>query len=423
MNSRNMMIGGAAIVLAVSSYMLGMQHSKQQDEVALQSKERKVLYWYDPMNPGPHFDKPGKSPFMDMQLVPRYADEASEDRNIIHIDARVAQNLGVRVVTVERSSMKSSLEAAGTIAFNQREVSIVQSRANGFVSHAYAHAPGDIIKQDEALADIVVPEWASAQGEYLALLQSRDQQLIDAALSRLKLLGMPTEVIAGIEQSHQVSNTVSIRAPRAGMIESLDVRDGMTVNVGASLATIYGLQTMWLDVALPESQSAFVSAGQPVSAQAIAYPQLAFKGKISAILPDTNAETHTLRVRVELDNASAKLRPGMFARVRFEQASDKPVLNVPSEAIIRSGIRNIVLRHVDGGYEPIEVQLGKEANGRTEILSGVEAGQSVVASGQFLIDSEANLNGALDRLRPINSNDQPSQGPSSQVHSTQGNGP
>lgn len=399
MNIRNIIIGVVLILVGALGYWLGANHSDEKNSTTALN-ERKVLYWYDPMNPGPHFDKPGKSPFMDMQLVPRYADETAHSGDGIRIDSRVAQNLGVRVAVVEQGTMKSSLEAVGTIAFNQREVSIIQSRTNGFVSRVYAHAPGDVVKRDEALADIVVPEWAGAQGEYLALLQSHDQELIDAARSRLRLLGMPAELIASIDQSHQVSTTVIIRAPRGGMIESLDIRDGMTVNVGAPLATIYGLQTMWLDVALPESQSAVVSTGDSVAAQAIAYPQVVLKGKVAAILPETNVDTHTLKVRVELDNTSGKLRPGMFARVRFAQASDEPVFSVPTEAIIRSGTRNIVFRlNEDGGYEPVEVKIGAEANGRTEIISGVTAAQRVVVSGQFLIDSEANLNGVLSRMK------------------------
>ena len=404
----------SAIVFAVGvGFWLG-QHTSHQDEstsmtvptqVNTQSKDRKVLYWYDPMSPMQHFDKPGKSPFMDMQLVPRYQDDADS----INVDATLAQKLGIRTAKVERSALSSTWNAQGVIAFNQREVSIVQVRTNGFVSRVYRHAPGDVVQAGDALVDIVVPEWYGAQAEYLALLNSGDQQLSGAARSRLLQMGMSEKLITLLEHTKQVSNTLTINAPRAGMISSLDIREGMTVATGNPIATINGLDTVWLEIAVPESQSAVLSKADAMIAQVAAYPGETFSGKVMAILPDTNVESHTLRVRVEFNNPSRNLKPGMYAQVQLRDSRDKPVTHVPTEAVIRTGIRNVVLVMEGGGnYAPVEVRTGIESNGRTEILSGLNEGQAVVVSGQFLIDSESTLSESLGRMQSTQKSSQSS---------------
>ncbi len=363
---------------------------------------RKVLYWYDPMMPTQHFDKPGKSPFMDMQLVAKYADDgASNEGNeaSIKIDPSVAQNLGVRSTKVERGSLAIPIDAVATVQLNDRQVAIVQARSGGFVERVYARAPGDVIRRGAPLADLLVPEWAGAQGEFLALLKTGDQALAQAARERLKLLGMPAELIARIEKSGQAHPVVTVAAPIGGLIQALDVRAGMTVSAGAALARINGLDSVWLEAAIPEAQAGRINVGQGLEAHFAAYPGTSFQGKVIAVLPETNADSRTLRVRVELPNRDGRLKPGMFAQVRLATGGAESALLIPSEAAIRTGLRNIVLLVLDGGrFQPVEVKLGPEADGKTVVLEGLAEGQSIVASGQFLIDSEANLKGALARM-------------------------
>jgi membrane fusion protein, copper/silver efflux system len=391
---------GVALLAAAAGYYLARHGS------APAGGERQVTYWYDPMHPEQHFDRPGKSPFMDMQLLPRYADAGAGadagggQSTAVRIDPGVAQNLGVRYATVERGPWTQGLDAVGSIVFDQRRVAVVQARTGGFVTGVHARAPGDVVARGAPLVDLLVPEWAGAQAEFIALLKGGDHALIDAARTRLTLLGMSEELIARVETERRVQTTVTIRAPIGGAIESLDVRDGMTVSAGATLVKINGIGTVWLEIAVPEAQGALATVGRSVEAQLTAWPAEIFRGRVLAVLPEANAETRTLRVRVELPNRDGRLKPGMFAQVRLETGGQQSVLQVASEAIIRTGTRNVVLVAGDNGrYTPTEVRLGPEASGRTVIVEGLDEGQKVVASGQFLIDSEANLAGVLARLQ------------------------
>ncbi|KAB0491290.1 efflux RND transporter periplasmic adaptor subunit [Pseudomonas vancouverensis] len=360
---------------------------------AAPSNERKALYWYDPMYPQQHFDQPGRSPFMDMQLVPRYASE-TESGATVSIDAQSTQNLGLRVAKVSRGRLETSLDVSGILAFNERDVAVIQARTAGFVERVYARTPGDVLKADAALADILVPEWAAAQTEFLALRRNGDAGLLTAARERLKLAGMPAALIAQVERSGKVQPYLTLTSPIGGVLQELSVRAGMTVAAGETLARVNGLDSVWLSVAVPQAQAAAISLGQAVDAQLAAYPGELFSGKVSAILPDTNPDSRTLRVRVELPDPQGRLRPGLTAQVRLNHATAQPVLWVPSEAVIRTGRRSLVMLAEDAGrYRPVDVRPGQESDGQTEIVNGLEEGQTVVTSGQFLLDSEASLKG------------------------------
>ena len=219
---------------------------------AADDEGRAVLYWYDPMVPQQKFDKPGKSPFMDMELVPRYADEGSDGASM-KIDPSVTQNLGIRLATAVRESISQSLEATGALLFDERDVAVVQARAGGFVERVYDRAPEDVIDKGAPLADLLIPEWAAAQEEYLALRDVGEPQLLAAARQRLRLAGMPADVIAQLQGSGKTRAVWTVTSPIAGVLSSLDVREGMTVPAGASLARINGLSKVWLEVAVPEA--------------------------------------------------------------------------------------------------------------------------------------------------------------------------
>lgn len=357
--------------------------------------ERKALYWYDPMYPQQKFDKPGKSPFMDMQLVPQYANGA-DDHGTVNIDPGLAQNLGLRFATVSRGVFESSLDVTGVLAFNERDVAVIQARTPGFVERVYAHAPGDVLKANAALADILVPEWAAAQTEFLALKRSDDADLLAAARERLRLAGMPETLIAQVERGGKVQPYLTLTSPIGGVVQELNVRTGMTVAAGETLARVNGLDSVWLAVAVPESEAGSVTVGQTVDAKLPAFPGTKVSGKVSAILPETNPDSRTLRVRVELANPDGRLRPGLTAQVRLNHSTEQSVLWVPSEAVIRTGRRALVMLVEEAGrYRPVEVQLGQESDDRTAIVKGLDEGQKVVTSGQFLLDSEASLKGIV----------------------------
>jgi Cu(I)/Ag(I) efflux system membrane fusion protein len=362
---------------------------------------RKVLYWHDPMVPGHKFDKPGKSPFMDMQLVPVYADEAG-DAGKISISPRVQQNLGIRTAEVTRSKLVSAVEAVGSVAYNERDVALVQARSNGFVERLYVRAPLDPVRKGQRLAELYVPEWVAAQEEYLTVKRMQGpgaEGLADAARQRMRLAGMTDDQVRLVVSTGKVQPRLTIIAPIGGVVGELAVREGMTVMNGAPLFRINGLNTIWVNADVPEAVAAQVRPGNAVEARTPSLPGTVFKGKVSAILPEVNAATRTLKARVELANPGSRLVPGMFATVSFTPVARDEVLTVPTEAVIQTGKRSVVMvAQGDGKFMPVDVEIGTEANGQTEIRKGLEAGHKVVVSGQFLIDSEASLKGATTRM-------------------------
>ena len=395
---------GVAALLALAAGGIGFTMAEWRggapEGASLRPPARKILYWYDPMIPAEHHDGPGLSS-MGMQTIPRYADEAGGGASPpgISIDPSASQSLGLRTVAVRRGSLASSLTATGTIDFNQRDVAIVQARAGGFVQRVYGRAPGDVVGAGAPLADILAPEWGGAQAEFLAVRRTGNAALTQAARQRLVLLGMPSGTIASVERTGRPHNVVTISTPTGGVIKTLDVRTGMTMTAGQTLAEVNGLGTVWLNAAVPEAIAGPLKPGQSVQATLAAFPGETLSGRVSAILPQTQADSRTLTVRIELPNRGGRLRPGMFATVSLG-GSTQPALLVPSEALIRTGKRTLVMLALDKGrYRPAEVQTGREAGDDTEILAGLSEGEKIVASGQFLIDSEASLSGV--EARPI----------------------
>ena len=359
--------------------------------------DRQILYWYDPMKPEQRFDKPGKSPYMDMPLVPKYAG-AEQDSSTLSVPAQAVQNLGMRTAKVVRAVLPTGIGAVGSLAYNQRQVATLPAPAGGFVERVYGHAPREVLPAGTPLADLLIPEWSAAQLEFIAVLESGDARLIEAARERLRLLGMPRGVIERVQRTRQPNAVHTVTTPMAGELQSLEVRAGMAVSAGQDLARINGLSTVWLDAAIPEAQAAGIQVGAEMSANLTAFPGQPLQGRVIALLPSADLQTRTLTVRSELPNPDGKLRPGMFASIRLNSRIKQPSLLVPSEAVIRTGKRALVmLAEHEGRYQPIEVQIGRESEGRVEVISGLSEGQDVVVSGQFLIDSEASLQGVMAR--------------------------
>jgi membrane fusion protein, copper/silver efflux system len=390
----------AVLLAGGAGYWIGTQGDSRTASTAATDASGKVLYYYDPMFPNQKFDKPGKSPFMDMQLVPKYADGGTAGTAPgITIDPSAMQNLGIRVVGAKTGTLASSLNVTGSIDFNQRDVAIIQARSGGFVQRVYAHAPGDVIGAGAPIADVQLPEWGGAQIEFLSVRKLGDPKLTAAARQRLRLLGMSDGVIAGVERSGRTNGTVTITSPIGGVIQTLDARAGVTLAMGQTLAQVTGLGSVWLNAAVPEAQAGAVRIGQSATAKLTAFPGETFGGHVIAILPTTQADSQTLTVRIELANRGGRLRPGMFAAVELGGDAHAALL-VPSEAVIRTGTRTIVmLATKDGRYHPAEVRAGHDSAGQTEILEGLSEGEQVVASGQFLLDSEASLVGLA--VRPL----------------------
>jgi Cu(I)/Ag(I) efflux system membrane fusion protein len=365
---------------------------------------RKILHYHDPMVPGKKFEAPGKSPFMDMMLVPAYAGAAGADASTVTVSPRIQQNLGLRAGEVSEASLAPEVLAVGAIAWNERDQALVQARALGYVERLHARATLDRVAKGQALFDLYVPDWVAAQEDFLSLRRMSGGDLaplLEAARSRMRQAGMSETQIALVEKSGAVQGRMTLFAPIAGVLTELNAREGSTVMPGMTLARINGLATVWAEAQVPESQAAQLRVGAPVKARSPALPGTEFAGRVQALLPEVDTGTRTLRVRMELGNPGGRLAPGMFVEMALSVPPHEKALLIPSEALIRTGRRTLVMvAEADGSFRPAEVETGIEAGDKTVIRRGLQAGQKVVLSGQFLIDSEASLKGIETRLEP-----------------------
>ena len=363
-----------------------------------------ILYYHDPMVPGKRFDAPAKSPFMDMMLVPVYGGGDAQDTGKVTVSPRIQQNLGVRTAEVVEGVLKPQLSAIGNIAYNERDQSVVQSRAMGFVEKLHVRATLDRVSAGQPFADLYVPEWVAAQEEFLGLKKApgADAGLISAARQRMRLLGMDEAQIGRVENNATADARITLTVPTSGVVAELVAREGMTVAPGMMLARINGLATVWVQAEVPESQAAALQTGMQVEARTPAAPGTVFKGTVQAILPDVTVTTRTIKARVQLANAGGRLSPGMFVTLQFMDSRGVKALLVPTEAVIATGQRSVVMLAEEGGrFRPVDVEVGIDVGGQTEIRKGLKAGQRVVVSSQFLIDSEASLKGVESRLNGV----------------------
>jgi len=393
-----------AAVLLLIGYVGGRHHSSPSPASTVASSPagsgKKVLYWYDTMAPQQHFDKPGLSP-MGMQMVPKYADENSaNDKGIVRINPATVQNLGVRTALVERRVLTSALRVPGTITWDLRHAITISARTDAVVSTLDVRAPYTVVKTGEPLAQLLAPQWSSALAEYAALqhAQSADaKDLRAAARERLRVLGLTSADIQSWRRG--AGAAVTLHAPQSGVVTTLDVREGQRVSAGQPLMTVNGLSTVWIKAALPQAAAGTVRRGTPVVVTVDALPSRSFHGTVETLLPDVDPTTRTQRARIVLANPDRALTPGMFATVQLNPAQGEAVPVVPDDALIATGSQTrIILAEGDGRFRAVSVRTGRAAGGYTEILDGLSGSEKVVVSGQFLIDSEASLSGALERL-------------------------
>lgn len=386
---------GAAILVAGSFY--AGRHTSMSGESSMATPaasapaDKKVLYWHDPMVPGQRFDKPGKSPFMDMQLVPVYADGDASDGGV-KVSPTVQQNLGIRTATVRKADVSSSFDAIGAVQFDERLNVAVQTRVAGYVERLAVRAPMEQVRKGQALATVFAPEWLGPQNELLALKRAGvSQDLISAARDRMRAMSIPESLIRQSEDAGSAQARFTLSAPVSGVVAELGVREGVAVTPGMTLFRIAGLEKVWAVAEVPEVQAIRLTRGQKVKAVLQADASQTFDGELKEILPQVSATTRTLQARFEVDNKGGKLTPGMLLRLQVAGASSSRLVG-PSEAVIRTGKRAVVLvRKESGAFESRDVSLGQEVGDDIEVTQGLNEGDVVVASGQFLIDSEARL--------------------------------
>jgi Cu(I)/Ag(I) efflux system membrane fusion protein len=397
---------GSVVVIAILGVLAVRHHEAPPAKQA--ATQDAPSYWYDPMHPSTHFDKPGKSPFMDMQLVPKYADRAGSDGSgaptrSIEIDPRVVQTLGIRLATVEQGSLARVVDTVGLVAVDEHRIEAIQVREPGWVERLDVRAVGDSVRRGQLLAGIYSPDLLATQQELLIARGAHDPTLIEAARRRLGLFGLSDVQIARIEKTGEAERRVDYYAPFDGYVMELGARQGAAVEPGATLFQLANLSSVWMIAEVPEAQAAWVKTGSPAEAQVPALPGERFNGKVDYLYPELTQATRTLKIRVVINNPDRHLRPGMFATAHLRGSTQESVLTVPTEAVIKTGTRSVVIVADDAThFRPAVVRVGAEHDGRSQILEGVHVGQSVVASGQFLIDSEANLRSAFDDLAGSN---------------------
>ena len=369
-------------------------------KVAADAPGREILYWYDPMVPDQHFDKPGKSPFMDMQLVPKYADAASAGG--VKIDADLQQSVGIRIEKVERGRLHDQVRVPATLAWDLREEHFVSSRVDSIVSRLNIKAPYDPVRRGQTLATVLAPEWGAALGEADALRHADSESarsLRSAAQQRLRALGVPRGARVARDGS------VALVSPADGVVSEVMAREGQTVMAGMPLFRINGTATLWLEAEVPQAASGGIAPGTRVEATVSAVPGRTFEGEVETLLPQVDPATRTRRARIVLRNQDGLLSPGMFAELRLLREAGDEVPLLPNEALIATGTDSrVIVVGDDGAFRPVRVRTGRSSGGRTEILDGLQGGERVVTSGLFLIDSEASLSGALERLESTKGN-------------------
>lgn len=381
-------LGGAAGYLLAQRDAVPTSPTQQQPK-----RERQVLYWYDPMAPDKRFDRPGKSPFMDMELVPKYADETSASAGV-RIDPALQQNVGIRTAVAEVGQLPIRLSVPGALSWDLRREAVVSTRVDAVITRLHVPAPYTAVRQGQALATLLAPEWSSALAEARALSQAKSEagrELRAASQERLRVIGA-----AG---RRGADGSVTLTAPRDGVVSEVLARQGQTVAAGMPLFRINGTETVWLEAAVPQADANGLAPGMQVTARVTAVPGQTFRGIIETVIPQIESGSRTQQVRIVLKNPDGLLAPGMFAEVQLQPGAGADVLLVPSEALIATGVDNrLIVQDQSGRFRPVRVRTGRSGGDRTEILDGLEGGERVVVSGQFLIDSEASLSGALERL-------------------------
>ncbi|MGH8719692.1 MAG: efflux RND transporter periplasmic adaptor subunit, partial [Burkholderiales bacterium] len=319
----------------------------------------------------------------------------------VSIDPRIVQYLGVRTAPVEIGGFAQRVDAVGSVQANERQIEVVQSRASGWVERLHVRAVNDPVKRGQLLAEVYAPDLLAAQEEFLLALNMGGGRLAAASRARLSLLGLNDAQIERLEKTREPQRRVAFYSPLNGIVAELGVREGMEVTMGTAMFNLVDLSSVWVVAEIPESLAAWIGEGSTAEIKIPAFPGKVFKGRVDYIYPRLDKATRTLEARIVLKNPELKLKPGMYADVRLQGEEIAGALTVPTEAVIKTGRRSVVILALgEGKFKPVEVTTGFEAEGKTQILDGLEKGQQVVASGQFLIDSTSSLRTALDRLTP-----------------------
>jgi membrane fusion protein, copper/silver efflux system len=360
--------------------------------------EQEILYWVAPMDANYQRDKPGKSP-MGMELVPVYAN-ASGDGSNVTIAPEVIQNLGVRTATVERSRLWRAIDTVGYVEYDETKVSHIHLRTEGWIEQLVAHSEGERISKGEQLLALYSPDLVNAQEEFVQALASGNTTLTRASRERLVALGIPADQARQLEKTRKVQQNIAIYSPQDGVVSKLMVRHGMYVTPKNQVMSLADLSSVWLIAEVFESQADWVKVGQSAEVSLAFLPGRIWEGTVEYIYPSLDPKTRTLKARLRFDNPDEALKPNMYANVKIYGGPKENVIVIPVEALIRTGRESrVVIALGEGRFASRTVTAGIESGDWVEIIAGLEPGEEVVTSGQFLIDSEASLKASMTRMQ------------------------
>ncbi len=363
-----------------------------------ESAENEILYWVAPMDPDFRRDEPGKSP-MGMDLMPVYANAIDARPGVVSIDPTLVNNLGVRTALAERGSLPRRIETVGYIGYDEDTLQHVHTRVDGWIETLAKTATGDPVEKGELLFELYSPTLVNAQQEFLAALVSNNSGLKGASRDRLTALGVPRSEVARLERERTVSQRIRVFSESDGVIAHLGVREGIFVTPATEVMSVARLDRVWVLAEVFERQATWVQPGLEATVELDYLPGKTLRGTVDYVYPELDPVTRTLKVRLRFDNEGGTLRPNMFARVVIDGSAISDIVHIPREAVIRGGSSNrVVVDLEDGRFESRKVLLGIESGERIAIRSGLEEGERIVTSAQFLIDSESNINSALDRM-------------------------
>jgi Cu(I)/Ag(I) efflux system membrane fusion protein len=407
MNRRTLALVASVSVISAALTFGALKISGSGGASVTKQDGPKIMYWVAPMDPNYRRDQPGKSP-MGMDLIPVYEGEqnSADDAGVL-VPPSIVNNIGVREGSVKRRDLIQDIHAVGYLGYDENKVSHVHIRAEGWIENLAVKTVGERVRKGQLLFEYYAPDLVNAQAEYLQAVRSGRALLVRASKERLRLLGLSQQQIEVLHRTRTVQNRVKVLATQDGVISQMDVREGMFVSPNITIMTLADLSSVWMLVDVFERQAMAVEKGQTAKVSFSYAPGKTWPGVIEYIYPIVDPVTRTFKARIRLDNPDETLKPNMYGRVQIAGKSHSGVLTVPSEALIRSGRMNrVVLSLGDGRFKAVEVLSGIEANGLVEIKEGLEEGAKVVTSGQFLIDSEANLNGSIQRLTSAESVDE-----------------
>jgi len=386
---------GVATGVLATVWLLG----QRGDRGAAGEGSREPLYWVAPMDPNYRSDKPGKSP-MGMDLIPVYREEGGGDApGTVAISPQVVNNIGVRTAEVGYGRLDTSVNTVGYVQYDEDRLVHVHPRVMGWIETLYVKAAGDPVKKGEPLYTLYSPTLVNAQEEFLLALKRGNAVLIEAAEDRLEALQVPASAIDHLRETGAVSRTITLYAPQDGVADNLKAREGMYVEPGMKIMSIGTLEHVWVIAEVFERQAALVAVGDPVRMRLDYLPGRQWRGRVDYIYPSLNPKTRTMQVRIRFENPDAYLRPGMFAQMEIDAQPGAATLLVPREALIRTEAQSrVVLALGDGRFKSVAVKVGRIAGDRAEILSGLEEGDRIVTSAQFLIDSESSRTSDFMRM-------------------------